>query len=43
MKKSRNQNINLFTHKELTTRYQLLNNEIKLWEEIAEKFPVMVA
>nr|WP_284702838.1 hypothetical protein [Peribacillus simplex] len=43
MKKSRNQNINLFTHKELTTGYQLLNNEIKLSEEIAEKFPVMIA
>ena len=35
--------INLFTHKELNTGYQLLNNEIKLSEEIAEKFSEMIA
>ncbi|KPD07982.1 peptidase M15 [Aneurinibacillus migulanus] len=35
--------INLFTHKELTTGYQLLNSEIKLSEEIAEKFSKMIA
>ncbi|MGG0412060.1 VanY-A/VanY-F/VanY-M family D-Ala-D-Ala carboxypeptidase [Peribacillus simplex] len=35
--------INLFTHKELTTGYQLLNSEIKLSEEIAEKFSEMIA
>ncbi len=37
MKKSRNQNINLFTYKELTIGYQLLNSEI------TEKFPEMIA
>ncbi|MCZ0853549.1 M15 family metallopeptidase, partial [Brevibacillus laterosporus] len=35
--------VNLFTHKELTTRYELLNSEIKLSEEIAEKFSEMIA
>ncbi|MFS0601156.1 VanY-A/VanY-F/VanY-M family D-Ala-D-Ala carboxypeptidase [Peribacillus frigoritolerans] len=35
--------INLFTHKGLTTGYQLPNNEIKLSEEIAEKFSEMIA
>ncbi|MEC0276103.1 VanY-A/VanY-F/VanY-M family D-Ala-D-Ala carboxypeptidase [Peribacillus frigoritolerans] len=35
--------INLFTHKELNTGYQLLNNEIKLSEEIVEKFSKMIA
>ncbi|MCY9004447.1 VanY-A/VanY-F/VanY-M family D-Ala-D-Ala carboxypeptidase [Peribacillus frigoritolerans] len=35
--------INLFTHKGLTTGYQLTNNEIKLSEEIAEKFSEMIA
>ncbi|WP_226002142.1 VanY-A/VanY-F/VanY-M family D-Ala-D-Ala carboxypeptidase [Paenibacillus sp. BJ-4] len=35
--------INLFTHKELTTGYQLLNSEIKLSEEIAEKFSEIIA
>lgn len=35
--------INLFTHKELNTGYQLLNNEIKLSEEISEKFSEMIA
>ncbi|MBO1578171.1 VanY-A/VanY-F/VanY-M family D-Ala-D-Ala carboxypeptidase [Bacillus sp. XF8] len=35
--------INLFTHKELTTGYQLLNSEIKLSEEIAEKFSETIA
>ncbi|MFJ7366784.1 VanY-A/VanY-F/VanY-M family D-Ala-D-Ala carboxypeptidase [Peribacillus frigoritolerans] len=35
--------INLFTHKELNTGYQLLNNEIKLSEEIAGEFTEMMA
>jgi len=35
--------INLFTHKGLTTGYQLPNNEIKLSEEIAGKFSEMLA
>ncbi|PPA86035.1 VanY-A/VanY-F/VanY-M family D-Ala-D-Ala carboxypeptidase [Brevibacillus laterosporus] len=35
--------VNLFTHKELTTGYELLNSEIKLSEEIAEKFSEMIA
>ncbi|MGE7606992.1 VanY-A/VanY-F/VanY-M family D-Ala-D-Ala carboxypeptidase [Peribacillus frigoritolerans] len=35
--------INLFTHKELNTGYQLLNNEIKLSEEIAGEFSEMMA
>ncbi|MDN9011610.1 VanY-A/VanY-F/VanY-M family D-Ala-D-Ala carboxypeptidase [Brevibacillus laterosporus] len=35
--------INLFTHKELTKGYGLLDNEIKLSEEIAEKFSEMIA
>ncbi|WP_458352321.1 VanY-A/VanY-F/VanY-M family D-Ala-D-Ala carboxypeptidase [Peribacillus frigoritolerans] len=35
--------INLFTHKELNAGYQLLNNEIKLSEEIAEEFKEMMA
>lgn len=35
--------LSLFTHKELNTGYQLLNNEIKLSEEIAEKFSEMIA
>ncbi|MGG3230391.1 VanY-A/VanY-F/VanY-M family D-Ala-D-Ala carboxypeptidase, partial [Peribacillus frigoritolerans] len=35
--------INLFTHKGLTAGYQLPNNEIKLSEEIAEKFSEMIA
>ncbi|MED1664911.1 VanY-A/VanY-F/VanY-M family D-Ala-D-Ala carboxypeptidase [Brevibacillus laterosporus] len=35
--------VNLFTHKELTTRYELINSEIKLSEEIAEKFSEMIA
>ncbi|MEP9409399.1 VanY-A/VanY-F/VanY-M family D-Ala-D-Ala carboxypeptidase [Peribacillus frigoritolerans] len=35
--------INLLTHKGLNTGYQLLNNEIKLSEEIAEKFSEMIA
>ncbi|WP_232699531.1 VanY-A/VanY-F/VanY-M family D-Ala-D-Ala carboxypeptidase [Brevibacillus daliensis] len=35
--------VNLFTHKELTTGYELLNSEIKLSEEIAEKFFEMIA
>ncbi|MFJ7993268.1 VanY-A/VanY-F/VanY-M family D-Ala-D-Ala carboxypeptidase [Peribacillus frigoritolerans] len=35
--------ISLFTHKELNAGYQLLNNEIKLSEEIAEKFSEMMA
>jgi zinc D-Ala-D-Ala carboxypeptidase len=35
--------INLFTHKELNTGYQLLNNEIKLSEEIAREFSEMIA
>ncbi|MBT2714701.1 VanY-A/VanY-F/VanY-M family D-Ala-D-Ala carboxypeptidase [Bacillus sp. ISL-57] len=35
--------INLFTNKESTIGYQLLNNEIKLSEEIAEKFSEMIA
>ncbi len=34
--------INLFTHKELTKGYGLLDNEIKLSEEIAEKFYEMI-
>lgn len=34
--------INLFTHKELTKGYGLLDNEIKLSEEIAEKFSEMI-
>ena len=34
--------INLFTHKGLTAGYQLPNNEIKLSEEIAEKFSEMI-
>ncbi|MGE7185702.1 VanY-A/VanY-F/VanY-M family D-Ala-D-Ala carboxypeptidase [Peribacillus sp. NPDC006672] len=35
--------VNLFTHKELTKGYGLLDNEIKLSEEIAEKFSEMIA
>ncbi|MCF6409627.1 VanY-A/VanY-F/VanY-M family D-Ala-D-Ala carboxypeptidase [Pseudalkalibacillus salsuginis] len=35
--------INLFSHKELTEGYGLLNNEIKLSEEIARKFSEMIA
>jgi D-alanyl-D-alanine carboxypeptidase len=35
--------INLFTHKELKAGYQLLNNEIKLSEEIAGEFTEMMA
>ncbi|GAC42180.1 D-Ala-D-Ala carboxypeptidase VanY-F [Paenibacillus popilliae] len=35
--------INLFTHKELTKGYGLLDNEIKLSEEIAGKFSEMIA
>ncbi|MCY8939899.1 VanY-A/VanY-F/VanY-M family D-Ala-D-Ala carboxypeptidase [Peribacillus frigoritolerans] len=35
--------INLFTHKGLTTGYQLPNNEIKLSKEIAGKFSEMIA
>lgn len=35
--------INLFTHKELTKGYGLLDNEIKLSEQIAEKFSEMIA
>jgi D-alanyl-D-alanine carboxypeptidase len=35
--------ISLFTHNELNTGYQLLNNEIKLSEEIVEKFSEMIA
>lgn len=35
--------INLFTQKELTTGYQLLNSQIKLSEEIVGKFPEMIA
>ncbi|MGG0811288.1 VanY-A/VanY-F/VanY-M family D-Ala-D-Ala carboxypeptidase [Paenibacillus alvei] len=35
--------INLFTHKELTKGYGLLDNEIKLSEEIAKKFSKMIA
>ncbi len=35
--------VNLFTHKELTKGYGLLDNEIKLSEEIAEEFSEMIA
>ncbi|MFJ8086672.1 VanY-A/VanY-F/VanY-M family D-Ala-D-Ala carboxypeptidase [Lysinibacillus sp. NPDC095746] len=35
--------INLYTHKELTNGYGLLDNEIKLSEEIAEKFSELIA
>ncbi|MGE7185361.1 VanY-A/VanY-F/VanY-M family D-Ala-D-Ala carboxypeptidase [Peribacillus sp. NPDC006672] len=35
--------INLITHKELTTGYQLLNSEIKLSEEITGEFSEMIA
>ncbi|WP_291579162.1 VanY-A/VanY-F/VanY-M family D-Ala-D-Ala carboxypeptidase [Clostridium sp. UBA6640] len=35
--------INLFTHKELTKGYGLLDSEIKLSEEIAEKFSEMIS
>jgi zinc D-Ala-D-Ala carboxypeptidase len=35
--------INLFTNKKLTIGYQLLNNEIKLSEEIAGEFSEMIA
>ncbi|MED4636028.1 VanY-A/VanY-F/VanY-M family D-Ala-D-Ala carboxypeptidase [Peribacillus frigoritolerans] len=35
--------INLFTNKKLTNGYQLLNNEIKLSEEIAGEFSEMIA
>ncbi|MFJ7469687.1 VanY-A/VanY-F/VanY-M family D-Ala-D-Ala carboxypeptidase [Peribacillus frigoritolerans] len=35
--------INLFKHKELNAGYQLLNNEIKLSEEIAGEFTEMMA
>ncbi|MGG3477311.1 VanY-A/VanY-F/VanY-M family D-Ala-D-Ala carboxypeptidase [Peribacillus frigoritolerans] len=35
--------INLFTNKKLTSGYQLLNNEIKLSEEIAGEFSEMIA
>ncbi|MGE7091744.1 VanY-A/VanY-F/VanY-M family D-Ala-D-Ala carboxypeptidase [Lysinibacillus sp. NPDC048646] len=35
--------INLYMHKELTKGYGLLDNEIKLSEEIAEKFSEMIA
>ncbi|MFA1710485.1 VanY-A/VanY-F/VanY-M family D-Ala-D-Ala carboxypeptidase [Peribacillus frigoritolerans] len=35
--------INLFTYKELNAGYQLLNNEIKLSEEIAGEFTEMMA
>lgn len=34
--------VSLFTHKELTTGYQLLNSEIRLSEEIAGKFAEMI-
>jgi len=35
--------INLFTHKELTKGYGLLDSEIKLSEEIAERFSEMIS
>jgi len=35
--------INLFMHRELTTGYGLLDNEIKLSEDVARKFSVMIA
>lgn len=35
--------VNLFTHKELTKGYGLLDNEIKLSEEIAKEFSEMIA
>ncbi len=35
--------INLFTHKELTKGYEILDNKIKLSEEIAETFSEMIA
>lgn len=35
--------VNLFTHKELTKGYGLLDNEIKLSEEITDKFSEMIA
>ncbi|MBQ6448072.1 MULTISPECIES: VanY-A/VanY-F/VanY-M family D-Ala-D-Ala carboxypeptidase [unclassified Niallia] len=35
--------VNLFMHRELTTGYGLLDNEIKLSKDVARKFSVMIA